>query len=198
MRRAVWVAALIVGARSASADVGALTSDSFPYQHGHGLDIDGGLVVGFPTALPTGLSRGIGAGITEGRCPFRWGFRAAWLTATESTLVWQVTHSDLRLRAAAALQHDAGRGSFGLRLAAGGTLVHETRVHNQGMAAGLTGSDLETSAFALVPAGELEAFVNVHIAGSWLLVMSGGPSAALVSGDVHGSWIAELGVGWQP
>lgn len=198
MRRAVWVAALMAAARSASADVGALTSDSFPYHRGHGLDVDGGLVLGFPTALPTGLSRGIGGGFTEGRCPYRWGARIAWVTATESTLDWKVTHSDLRLRVAGALQHDAGRGSFGLRLAAGGTLVHESRERNQGMRAGLTGSELSTSVFALVPAGELEAFVNVHVAGAWMLVMSGGPSAALVSGDVHGSWIAELGVGWQP
>lgn len=198
MFRALVVLGALAVARTSSADVGALTSDSFPYRHGHGVDVDGGLIVGFPTALPTGLSRGIGGGLTEGRCPFRWGVRAAWVTATESTLDWKVTHSDLRLRAAAALQHDAGRGSFGLRLAAGGTLVHESRERNQGMRAGLTGSDLETSTFALVPAAELEAVVSVHIAGQWLLVMSGGPSAAVVSSDLHGSWIAELGVGWQP
>jgi len=198
MLRAVLVVATILVSRPSAADVGALTSDSFPYAHGHGLDLDGGLAVAFPTALPTGLSRGIGGGITEGRCPWRWGARAAWVTATESTLDWTVTHSDLRLRASGSLQHDAGRGSFGLRLSAGGTLVHETRDRNQGMRAGLMGSDLETSTFALVPAAELEAVVSVHVVGSWLLVMSGGPSAALVGSDLHGSWIAELGVGWQP
>lgn len=196
--RALVVLGAVAIAKPSHADVGALTSDSFPYRHGAGLDIDGGLVVGFPTALPTGLSRGIGGGFTEGRCPFRWGARAAWVTATESTLDWTVTHSDLRLRVAGSLQHDAGRGSFALRLAVGGTLVHETRERNQGMRAGLTGSDLETSVFAFVPAAELEAVVAVHVIGDWSLVMSGGPSAALVNGsDLHGSWIAELGVGWQ-
>jgi hypothetical protein len=200
MLRALAVfGAVLAVSRVASADVGALSSDSFPYTHGHGRDLDAGLIVGFPTALPTGLSRGIGGGITEGRCPFRWGARIAWLTAPEGTMDWQVTHSDLRLRGAAQLQHDAGRGSFALRLSAGGTLVHESRERNQGMRAGLSGSDLEQSTFSVVPAGELEAVVSVHIAGSWLLVMSGGPSAAIVNGnDFHGSWIAELGVGWQP
>jgi hypothetical protein len=183
----------------AQADVGALASDSFPYRHGQGLDLDAGLVVGFPTALPTGLSRGIGAGVTEGRCPLRWGARIAWVTATESTLDWQVTHSDLRLRAAGLLQHDIGRGNVALRLSAGGTLVHESRERSQGMRAGLMGSDLSTSTFALVPAGEFEAVVSLHVAGAWLVVMSGGPSAALVGGsDLHGGWIAQLGIGWEP
>lgn len=183
---------------TAYADVGALTSDSFPYRQGHGVDIDGGLVVGFPTALPTGLSKGIGGGYTATASPFRWGVRAAWLTATESTLDWKVTHSDLRLRATGSIQHDAGRGSIGLRLGVGGTLVHESRERNQGMRAGLMGSDLETSTFAMVPAADLEAVIALHVGGSWLLVVNGGPSAALVEGDLHGSWIAGLGVGWQP
>lgn len=199
MLRGFVLVLVFASARMAFADVGALTSDSFPYERGRGHVLDAGLLVGFPTALPTGLSRGIGGGITEGRCPFRWGARIAWLTATESTRDWLVTHSDLRLRAAAQLQHDVGRGSFALRLAAGGTLVREVRERNQGMRAGLSGDALEMTAFQLVPAAELEAVVSLHIAGSWLLVMSGGPSAAVVNGsDLHGSWIAELGVGWQP
>lgn len=198
MLRAVLVVATILVSRPSAADVGALTSDSFPYERGGPLAFDGGLLVGFPTALPTGLSRGLGVGLTAGHCPFRWGARVAWLTATESTLDWQVTHSDLRLRATASLQHDAGRGSIALRVGGGGTLVHETRLRNQGMRAGLTGSDLEMTAFALVPAAEVEAVVSLHLVGKWLVVMSGGPSAAIVDSSLHGSWIAELGVGWQP
>lgn len=175
-----------------------VVSDAFAYQPGGPTLVDAGLIVGFPTALPTGLARGLGAGITQGSGPLRWGARAAWVTATESTLAWQVTHSDLRLRLAGSVQHDAGRGAIGLRLGAGGTVVHESRLRNQGMRAGLTGSELETSAFRLVPAGELEAVVTLHLIGPWLLTISGGPSLAVVEGAVHGSWIAELGVGWRP
>ena len=201
MTRAVppLVFAVLAVARPAAADGPAtLASDSFPYQRGGDMRVDGGLVVGFPTALPTGLSRGVGGGVTFGHCPLRWGARLAWVTATESTLAWGVTHSDLRLRMTGSAQQDIGRGSFGLRLGAGGTLVHETRIRNQGERAGLTGSDLETRAFAMVPAVDLEGIVALHVAGPWLVTISGGPSAALVASDLHGSWTAELGVAWQP
>jgi hypothetical protein len=199
MLRALVVLGALAFARTSSADVGALTSDSFPYHEGHGLDLDAGLLLGFPTALPTGLSRGIGGGFATDRIePLHLGLRAAWVTATESSVGWKVTHSDLRLRVAGSLQHEAGRGSIGLRFGLGGTLVHETRDRNQGQRAGAMGDALQTSVFAMVPAGEFEAVVAVHVVGSWQLVMSGGPSWAIVDHDVHGSWIAELGVGWQP
>lgn len=198
MNRLVPVLATLVVARAAAAEGPTAASDSFAIRPGGPLTVDGGLVLGFPTALPTGLSRGIGGGVTFGACPLRWGVRAAWVTATESTRAWEVTHSDLRLRITGSAQHDVGRGSFGIRLGAGGTLVHESRLRAQGMRAGLTGSDLETSSFAMVPAADLEAVIGVHVVGPWLLVMSGGPSMALVDGDAHASWTAEIGVAWQP
>lgn len=174
-----------------------IPSDSFDWRAGESPTIDGGLVVGFPTALPTGMSRGIGGGITFGDCPLRWGARAAWVTATESTLAWQVTHSDLRLRVTGSAQHDSGRGSLGVRLGAGGTLVHESRLRNQGERGGVMGDLLETSAFAFVPAADLEAVVGLHVIGSWLVVISGGPSLALVDREPRWSWTAELGVAWR-
>jgi len=189
---------LVAVSRSSHAEPSHLASDSWTYLPGGTTTIDGGLIVGFPTALPTGLSRGVGAGIAVGGCPFRWGARAAWVTATESTMAWTVTHSDLRLRMSGSIEQVAGRGRFGLRLGAGGTLVHESRLRNQGARAGLTGSELETSAFAMVPAGDLEAVVSLHILGPWLMTVSGGPSVAVVDGRLTASWIAELGVAWQP
>lgn len=198
MLRLVPVLATLLLARAAAAEGPTAAADSFAFRPGGPLAIDGGLVLGFPTALPTGLSKGIGGGVTFGAGPLRWGARAAWVTATESTLAWEVTHSDLRLRLTGSAQHDAGRGSFGIRLGAGGTLVHESRLRAQGMRAGLTGSELETSTFAMVPAADLEAVIGVHVIGAWQLVMSGGPSIALVDGEAHASWTAELGVAWQP
>lgn len=183
---------------SAAAQEGPpIPSDSFDWRAGESPTIDGGLVVGFPTALPTGMSKGLGGGVTFGDCPLRWGARAAWVTATESTAAWEVTHSDLRLRLTGSAQHDAGRGSLGVRLGAGGTLVHESRVRNQGERAGLMGDALATSAFAFVPAADLEAVVGLHVIRSWLVVVSGGPSLAIVDGAPRWSWTAQLGVAWR-
>lgn len=198
MHRLLPALAALLVARAAAAEGPTAATDSFAIRTGGPLTIDGGLVLGFPTALPTGLSRGIGGGVTFGACPLRWGARAALVTATESTRAWEVTHSDLRLRVTGSAQRDVGRGSFGLRLGAGGTLVHESRLRAQGMRAGLSGSELETSTFAMVPAADLEAMIGVHVVGPWMLVMSGGPSVALVDGDAHASWTAEIGVAWQP
>ncbi|HZJ66093.1 MAG TPA: hypothetical protein VFD36_21450 [Kofleriaceae bacterium] len=190
--------ALSAVARPSAADTGALLDDdTWRYRSGGDLAVDGGLVVGFPTALTTGLSRGVGAGVTLGR-GLAWGARAAWVTATESSLPWKVTHSDLRLRITGALQTSAGRGTIGLRLGVGGTLVHETRVRNQGMRAGLMGSELETRAFMMLPAADVDAVVALHVAGPWLLVTSGGPSLDVRDGKLHGGWSAQLGVAWQP
>ena len=127
-----------------------------------------------------------------------WGARVSWVTATESSLPWTVTHSDLRLRVTGGVQTAPGRGTIGLRLGLGGTMVHETRVRNQGMRAGLTGSELQTSAFAMLPAADLDAVVALHIFGPWLLMTSGGPSLDLRDGKLHAGWSAELGVAWQP
>jgi hypothetical protein len=182
----------------ALADDGTLLGDDTWRYHSSGaLAIHGGLVVGFPATLPTGMSTGVGLGITSGKT-LTWGARAAWVTATESSLPWTVTHSDLRLRVTGGVQATPGRGILGLRLGLGGTLVHETRVRNQGMRAGLMGSDLESSAFEMLPAADLDAVVALHIAGPWLLVTSGGPSVDYIDGKLHGGWTAELGVAWQP
>ncbi|MBA3503818.1 MAG: hypothetical protein H0T65_25880, partial [Deltaproteobacteria bacterium] len=127
-----------------------------------------------------------------------WGARVGWVTATESTMAWRVTHSDLRLRASGALQHALGRGTVGARLAVGGTLVHESRTRNQGERAGLEGDELATSAYAFLPAADLDAVVQLAVAGPWRIVLSGGPSVALVAGSALASWTAQLGVAWQP
>jgi hypothetical protein len=161
------------------------------------LTLDGGLLLAAPTALATGFSTGVGAGASFGRV-LVWGVRASWSSATESSIDWTVTHADMKLRAIAAVQRAAGRGRFALRLGLGPTLVHESRIRNQGMRAGLSGADLETSHFDTLPSADVEGVVAVHIAGPWLLVMSGGPSLSIVDGGVRGGWTALLGTGWQP
>ena len=76
--------------------------------------------------------------------------------------------------------------------------MHEDRARNQGARAGLTGGDLETSALAAFPAADLEGVVALHIVGPWLLTVSGGPTAIVADGALHGGWTAQLGAGWQP
>jgi hypothetical protein len=153
--------------------------------------------MGRSLTLDTGMATGVGAGITYGR-RFALGARASWASATESSTVWTVTHDDYRLRGVAAVQQPVGRGVFALRLGAGASVVHESRTRNQGQRAQLMGSDLMNTATALLPGGELEAVVAVHIAGPWLLALSGGPSAIIDSGALRAGWTAQLGVGWQP
>jgi hypothetical protein len=173
-----------------------LADDQWPVRSTGRLGLDAGLVMRPPTALGTGLSTGLGGGLTYGR-RLAWGVRAAWSSATESSLVWTVTHDDFQLRAVALLRQPAGRGTFGLRLGVGPSFVREDRIRNQGKRAGLSGSDLESTAFVVFPAGELEAVIDVHVAGPWLLTLSGGPSAILSDGTVRAGWTTLLGAGWQ-
>lgn len=196
LRLAILLVGIAAPAASA-ADPTLVASDRFAYSEGDRLAVDGGIAVGAPTALSTGLSTGLAAGVAYGRT-LSFGARAAWMTATESTLAWRVTHAEFRLRATGAVTHRVGRGAFGLRLGLGGTLVRESRLRNQGERAGLTGDDLSTAATAMLPAGDLDAVVSLNIAGPWLVTVSGGPSLALDGGDALAGWSTELGVAWRP
>jgi hypothetical protein len=156
----------------------------------------GGLTLARPAALPTGMATGVDAAFVRG-ARFGWGVRASWATATEYTLTRTVRNDDVRLRLTGVLQHAAGRGTFGLRLGLGGTLVHESRTRSQGSRAGLTGEDLETTAWAMLPAADLEVTVALRILGAWGVTLSGGPSLHLLHGDALFGWVSSLGVAWQ-
>ena len=206
MRRSVLVlvaaAGVLGGPQARAADSPSLAlplhDDSWPVTSRGRLTADLGLALGAPTALGTGLSTGAAAGVSFGGGLLALGARASWSTATESSIAWTVSQSDIRLRAGAALQHASGRGRMALRLMLGPTLVHESRTRNQGQRAGLTGSELEASAWAARPAADLEAVIALHVAGPWLMMLSGGPSLSLASGTAHAGWLGQLGVGWQP
>jgi hypothetical protein len=192
------VAALALTAPAARAEDGRQPVDEdWPVRSTGPLAVDAGLVLALPATWQTGLSSGIGAGVTRGR-RFAWGVRASWSSATESSLVWTVSHDDFRLRGVAVLQQPAGRGVFALRLGLGPTFVYEHRLRNQGARAGLTASDLENSALATFPGGDLEGVITLHIMGRWSLLVSGGPTATIADGALHGGWTAQLGAGWQP
>ena len=182
----------------ASADAGRLLSDdTFDVTTGSGLILDGGLIAGLPAALSTGLSTGLAAGVTRTcGCHLAYGARVSWSTVDAPAMPWDVTQQDFRLRVTGSLRHEAGRGTLELRLGLGPTLVHEHRVQQQGMRAGLTGSDLETSATRVLPAVDLEAVVSVKVAGAWRLVVGGGPSVDY-NAKLRGGWTSQLGAAWE-
>jgi len=189
--------ALLMASAARADDTRRPVDDDWPVQSTGPLAVDGGLVLALPATWQTGLSSGVGAGVTYGR-RFAWGVRGSWSGATESSLVWTVSHDDFRLRGVAALQQPVGRGVLALRLGLGPTFVYEHRTRNQGARAGLTGSDLETSALATFPGADLEAVVTLHVVGRWSLTLGGGPTAIVADGALHGGWTAQLGAGWQP
>ena len=187
---------LVLAAAAARADQVRGDDDTWRVRSTGLLTVDGGLLLATPAALQNGLSTGLGAGVTYGRT-LAWGVRASWSSATESSLDWTVTQADLKARATGAVQGAAGRGRFALRLGLGATVVDETRVRNQGMRAGLTGSALTTHAFTTLPAADLDGVVALHVAGRWLVTLSAGPSATLRDRRPRLGWVAQLGTGWQ-
>lgn len=197
MHRALLVLGVAVSG-TASADQGQLNADSFPVQPAGPVRVEGGLVSGFAPVLSTGLSLGVGAAATYRLGALRVGGRLAALTATESSLAWEVTHQDVQGRALVGVEHRAGRGSLGLRLGLGGSLVRERRVRAQGGRAGLEGDALTMTSLALLPAADLEATIGVQVVGAWSAQLAGGPSVVILDGDARASWVAMIGVGWQP
>ena len=162
--------------------------------------LDSQLVLALPASstFPTGLSVGVGAGFsrlaTAGGA-LAWGARASWSTATEYNPDHAVRNDDIRLRLCGLVQHHAGRGSFGLRLGAGATLVYEGRTLAQASRAGLPA---DTTSWHMWPAADLEAVVVLGVWRSWGMSLNGGPTLHLIDGSVHAGWSSGLGVSWQP
>ena len=188
------LASAALAARAARAD--GLTDDDLWRYRSAAIAIDAGVVAALPAALETGLARGAGAGIAVGRDVF-WGVRASWATATETTIGWVVTHDDVKLRLIGGAQTTAGRGTFGVRLGLGGTLVHETRERIHGDIAGSQGLLRETTANMLLPAADLDGVVSLHVTGGWMMLVAGGPSLTRVDHKVRMGWNSYLGVAWQ-
>jgi hypothetical protein len=158
--------------------------------------VDAGIAAAHPVALETGLAKGFGAGLTLGD-RFTIGARASWVTATEYVVGWTVRHDDLRLGLTGGARVHAGRGSFGLRVGLGGAIVHETRSRFQADVAGARGMAREVSATATFPVADVDAVIGLHIAGAWMMMVSGGPSFVRMTGAVHTGWTTQVGVAWQ-
>jgi hypothetical protein len=162
---------------------------------------DGQLVLALPTALATGLSSGVGAGFLHTAAKhgaLAFGGRASWSTTTEYSLVDTVRNDDIRLRLCAMLQHVMGRGTLGLRLGLGATVVYEGRTRAQGSRAGLSGSELNQTGWYVFPAADLDALVVLRVWNVWGVSISGGPTFHLIDGAARFGWASGVGVVWQP
>jgi hypothetical protein len=191
---ALGCAASALLASGARAD--GLTDDDVWRYRASAIAVDAGVVAALPAALETGLVKGFGAGVAVGKELF-WGVRASWATATETAIDWTVTHDDVTLRLTGGTQVTVGRGSFGLRVGLGGTLVHETRERIQGDIAGSPGMLGETTANVLLPAADLDGVVSLHVTRGWMMIVAGGPSLTRVDHKVRTGWNSYLGVAWQ-
>lgn len=158
--------------------------------------VDLGLLVGHPAVLETGLTTGLAAGFALGD-HLTWGAHLGWSTATEYTSTRTITQDELRLRLQGGFAGGAGVGRAGLRLGLGGTAVYEVATRNQGARAGLTGTELEQTAWRLVPGGELEAVATLRVWESLGIVVSGGPALHLLEGARLG-FVGGLAVAWLP
>lgn len=159
--------------------------------------VEFGLTTGLPAALGTGLSSGIVVGAQHAGT-LTWGMRAAYTQATEYTTIWAVTHREIHLRVVGGLQAALGRGSVGVRLGAGATVLYESRARAQAARLGDAATGLDTSAWSLLPGAELEAFVALPIVAGVGLGLSAGPSLHLFQGSVTPGWLAQLTAVWWP
>lgn len=189
-----FAAGALLATRAASAD--GLSDDDLWRYRSAPIAIDGGVAAALPTALGTGLARGFGAGIAVGRA-LSVGARASWVTATETAIGWDVTHDDVKLRLTGGAQTAVGRGTLGVRLGLGGTLVHETRERIRGDLAGAEGSLRRTTATVILPAADLDGVVSLHVTRGWMLIVTAGPSLARVDHKMSTGWSSYLGVAWQ-
>jgi hypothetical protein len=197
LAQAVSALLVLVGALPAARGQDVLGAVTTPPQH----SLDLGLRLAHPAALQTGMSAGVGLGYLRaitagGRLSF--GARASWSTATEYSLTNTVRNDDLRLRLCGQVLHPVGRGSFGLRIGLGATAVYESSTVSQGSRAGLTGGDLGTTKWYLLPAGEVEGVVYLRVWHAWGMSLQGGPALHLLDGSARWGWSGGLGVLWQP
>ena len=185
-------------AQPPAAEPAAPPSDVSPTSLWQGpVAVDAGLLLGTPAALGTGQTAGISAGVT-GTGTLTWGARASWSRAQEDSLLWAVTHNEVRLRGMGVLQRHVGRGTIALQVAAGGTAIHESRDRHQAARLSASGTGLSTTAWSLAPGGELELAVTLRIMDEWGIAVAAGPSTHWIDGSLQTGWVATLGVAWLP
>lgn len=199
MRALAAIAIVLAGVGASPSVARADDAMTFAATDGGPYRLDAGFFAAMPAGLPSGIEDGAVIGATRAcGCAFAYGARIAVTGITESSEAYTASDIDVRARATAALRHAVGRTELALRLGAGANIVYEDRTRNGGDRAGLTGDALETRTLAALPAADLEAVIAMHVIGPWLVIASGGPTAEILDGGLHGGFVAGVGIGWQP
>lgn len=165
-----------------------------------GLRLDAGLFAALPTALGSGQLLGPALGARWDLGPWSFGLKARLGFVEENDLVWQMSHTELRVSLGAAHVWRIGRGALSLGLSGGGLMIHESRLRHQAerlASAGLVTSD---SALASGPFAGLDAAVRVYFYEPLWMSVEGGPTVALVRLEdqlrLRPGWILGISLGY--
>jgi len=168
------------------------------------LTLEAGVITALPAILEVGQTLGGQAALTVGYGAFLYGVNASVSEAKEYSQSWRVTHTELRVRALGGVRAAAGRGTWILRLGLGLSLVHEGRVRHDVAEVDAGNVVREESAWAAVPAVDLEGGLVLHLAGAWGIALFLGPTlhfgGATNSGDggVRWGYSGSASLVWTP
>ena len=149
--------------------------------------------------LGVGQSLGGVAAFTAGYGPLVYGVRASVSDALEYSPSWRIDHTETRLRGLVGVRAAAGRGTWVLRLGLGLTVVHEARERHDASSLALTEAP-EESAWAAVPAIDLEGGLVLAVFGDWGLALFAGPTLHFgeVSDGARWGWTGSGAIVWTP
>lgn len=180
----------------------ALAEEPEPAHPWSGTQLHAAMVNGLPAVLGTGMSTGASLRwlqpLGSGQSRWVWGGEVSVSSSTEYGASWQVSQTDMRVRALVGAQAALGRGRMALLLGAGPTAVLENRLRNQGERLGLSGDALEQNRWGALASLDLNWSVAAPVAGQWAAVVSAGPALHLGSSGAALGWTTLLGVGWMP
>ncbi len=146
-----------------------------------------------PASMHVGQSVGAAAGVhSAGWLSF--GVVSSLSQAAESSLGFAVEHLEWRARVMATAVWRRGRGNWLLRAGLGGTLISENSLRHQ--SARLTGDTEGTTTWALMPAAEVTAGVQLRVFESWGVGVAAGPAwhMSVAESSLKAGFTATVGV----
>jgi len=164
------------------------------------LTLEAGVVTALPAILEVGQTLGGMAALSVGYGPFIYGVRASVSQAEEFSSTWRITHTEMRLRALGGVRAAAGRGTWILRLGLGLSVVHEGRERHDAANVSLPGAAADQSAWAAVPAIDLEGGLVLNVYSDWGLSLFAGPTLHFgsITDGAHWGWTGSGAVVWTP
>lgn len=165
-----------------------------------GLRLDAGLFAALPTALGNGQLLGPSLGARWDLGAWAFAFKARLGFVEENDLVWQLSHTELRLSLGAARVWRFGRGALSLGLYGGGLMIAESRLRHQADRLAAAGLETQASALASAPFAGLEAALRAYFYDPLWLSVEGGPTVAWVQVEDQASlrpgWLLGISFGY--